>query len=160
MFTTKNGVNVVVSKETMEHMKAHIGVDVNHIKEAVARIEYNGPFFMEEVNLERTIGKDNCVPTAPGDDVRLLYRKGRKGRTPIVFNKTAADTSVIVIGICDDDENDNIPTLFTAFYGRKAPREPWDTKSEEEKDASMVFWTTHALVYNPDELDEERNSSL
>lgn len=148
-----NEKEIIVSEKTMEHMAAHQGVNMDLVAEAVAKIKYEGPFLITEVDLGRVIGTTNCVRIRPGDEVEYLYRKNRAGKTPFVKGRDGEDTTKIVIGICDDQDNDGIPTLFTAFYGVLAPREPWDARSEEEKAECEAFWSTHALTWDEDAID-------
>ena len=73
----------------------------------------------------------------------MIQRPNRDGLTPMIGIE-AQSTSLITIGLCVDD--DGLWTMFTAFYGVKAPKEPWDkTLSESEREESEEFWSTHAL---------------
>lgn len=148
--TTANGINVYSIIEN-EHMLAHSDVLEKHITEAISKIAIESPFLMEEINLGRIIGKDNCIEIQDGDDVRMMRRIGRKGDSKIVFGREAEETSLITVGICLDD--DGLYTVFTAFYGQKAPKEPWDCRGEEEKIKSEIFWSNHALVYKADDFN-------
>lgn len=50
-----------------------------------------------------------------------------------------------VIGVKD---NENAATIFTAYGGECAPREPGDPSlSDEERKESEVFWAQHALAF-------------
>lgn len=145
--TTRNGIDIYVGQETKAHMEAHANVEGSHVKMAVAQMEYEAPFMIKAIDLGQTIGLDQCVKTDNADDVRMMVRKGREQATPIVFGREAESTSQIVIGICRDD--DGLDTLFTAFYGQLAPKEPWDPRlKDEEREESEKFWSTHALVYD------------
>ncbi len=146
---TINNVQVYVGEDTLAHMEAHSDVKMSDVAEAIGKMEYNAPFQIAPVDLGRVIGADSCVEISADDDVRMLRRKNRDGETPIVFGRSAAPTSQIVIGICRDD--DGLDTLFTAFYGQLAPKEPWDARlRDEEREESERFWSTHALVYSED----------
>ncbi len=141
----KSGLSVYVGEETLKHMEAHSDVQIAHVKEAISKLEYNAPFWIGAVDLGRSVGKDHCVEITDADDVRMEVRPNRDGATPIVYGRSAADTSLVVIGICHDD--DGLETLFTAFYGQLAPKEPWDPHlKDEERAESERFWSTHALV--------------
>lgn len=142
---SKNNMSVYVGEETIEHMKAHSDVSLDHITEAIKKIILSGTFFMEEVNLDKIIGKDHCIYVSPEnwENVTMVQRPNRKGLTPMI-EAEPSDTSLITIGVCVDD--DGLWTLFTAFYGVKAPKEPWDAKVEE-KSASEAFWNCHALCH-------------
>ena len=92
----------------------------------------------------RVVGKDHCIYVAPENwrNVKMVKRPNRKGPTPMI-KANPQDTSLITIGICKDD--DGLYTIFTAFYGLKAPKEPWDTNSDLERSESEKFWSCHAL---------------
>lgn len=143
---SKNNINVYICEETKEHMKAHSDVSLKHIIEAINSVTLSGTFFMESVNLGTVIGKDRCIYVSPENwkNIKMIQRSNRKGFTPMI-KAEPANTSLLTIGICVDD--DGLWTLFTAFYGIKAPKEPWDTKTEEEKTESEKFWNCHALCY-------------
>lgn len=141
---TKNNKKVFICDETLKHMEAHPDVSITHIKEAIQNISLDGGFFMESIDMGRVVGKDHCLAVSPENwsKVKMVKRPNRKGPTPMI-KANPQDTSLITIGICLDD--DGIWTLFTAFYGVKAPKEPWDTNSDSERSESEKFWTCHAL---------------
>lgn len=145
---SKNNINVYICEETKEHMKAHSDVSLENIKEAINNVTLSGTFIMESVDLGTVIGKDHCiyVSTENWKNVNMIQRPNRKGLTPMIKSEPA-DTSLLTIGLCVDD--DGLWTLFTAFYGVKVPKEPWDAsiKSEQEKEESKKFWRCHALCY-------------
>ena len=110
---------------------------------------------MCQINLGRTVGKDNCVEVQPGDNPKMMYRRDREGQTPVLVYGKAADTSLINIGICLDDDGKH--TMFTSFYGQLAPKEPWDKSLKpEEVQESQEFWSKHALVVTRFDVDWER----
>ena len=158
--TTANGIGVYVGEDTLEHLKAHSDVDLKVVAEAVSKVTwYNAPFGINSVDLGRIVGKEGCVEITPemASHVQMRTRKGRKGETPVLLKKegfTPADTSKMVVGICKD-RKDGINTLFAAFYGVLAPREPWGEaieKGSKEEAESVEFWRTHAIVVSDDDL--------
>ena len=156
--TTETGKAVYMCSDTYEHMMAHPDVRIEDVKEAVERSDYVGPFKMASVNLGRTVGKDGCIRVPEGMTPHMLFRKGRDGKTPVFFEgeAEAADTSLVTIGICTDD--DGLETVFTAFYGQLAPKEPWDPRQkEQERKESEEFWRSHALVVSQDSIDLDRS---
>lgn len=155
---TKNGTEIYEIVDN-EHMEAHKTVTTEILAEAISKMDVNSPFLMETVAFDREIGLSDLVSVAANDYVREKYRKGREGVTPICYNKEPQKTNLLTVGICLDD--DNRYTVFTAFYGEKAPREPWDKNisSEQEQKESETFWRNHAICYNPDILDTERNET-
>lgn len=144
---TKNNVKIYIGSETLSHMEAHKNVEMAHVKKAIKKMEYNAPFSINPIDLGEVIGTDSCVTVGGCEEIKMMVRKNRDGATPIVFGRKAEPTSQIVIGICRDD--DGLDTLFTAFYGQLAPKEPWDPRlKDEEREESKKFWSTHALVYD------------
>ena len=141
---TQTGFNVY-SIRGDEHMKAHADVSEEILKEAISKAEYMPPFWIESVDLGRVVGKDHCVTVTEEDDVCMVKREGRNIESRVVFNRTAFDTSILTLGICTDD--DGLDTVFTAFFGKKVPKEPNDPNlKESERDESEHFWREHALV--------------
>lgn len=141
---TKNNKKVFICDETLKHMEAHPDVSINHVKEAIKNISLDGGFFMESVDMGRVVGKDHCIYVAPENwrNVKMVKRPNRKGLTPTIV-LPPVETTLLTIGICMDD--DGLYTIFTAFYGVKAPKEPWDTNSDSERSESEKFWACHAL---------------
>lgn len=141
---TKNGHEVYVIVNN-SHMEAHKDVSNELLAEAIQKVDYNPHFWMGTIDLGRTIGKDACVEISEADDVRWVKRPGRDITSPVVFNKEPVDTSLLTIGICTDD--DGKETVFTAFPGQKAPKEPNDPRLKDwERYESKLFWSTHALA--------------
>lgn len=156
---TRSNENVFVSNKTLEHMKAHPDVNLAHIVEAVGKLPCAGEYFIKAVDLGRVIGKDRCVAVTDDNKgkVQLRKRKGRAGNTPVLLAEDGfefADTSKIVIGICRP--SDGRYTLFTAYYGDLAPKEPWDgSLTVGELAESTQFWASHALVVDQSMLELE-----
>lgn len=158
--STKSGKMIYIDERTREHMLAHADVQISDIKEAIALIDdYNGKFMIKEIDLSRVIGKSACVEIGPDDNVRMLYRLNREGRTPIVFDREPSDTNYIVIGICHD--KDGYDKLFTSWYGQLAEKEPWDKniRTEEERKRSEMFWSTHAIIGDESSIDWVRSEA-
>lgn len=150
---TANGLEVYAEQDLYEkHMAAHADVKMEDIAEAISKItsaNYNGQFGIITIDLGRLVGYDHCVPVTESDAVRHLYRENRKGTTPCLLNRKGNPTSLITIGICKQ-------TLFTAFYGKLAPKEPWDDSlRESDRAESESFWKTHALCVDSDDIDWE-----
>lgn len=150
--TTDNGIDVYMCESTYNHMIAHPDVQMDDIKEAIEKMVYKAPFQMAQVDLGRICGKDSCVSIPAGMKPEMRTRKGRQGKTPVFLTGVeAADTSLLTVGICKDDDGKN--TVFTAFYGQLAPKEPWDQRlSDSERSESEQFWASHALVVTTDQL--------
>lgn len=141
--TTMNGHHVYVILND-SHMLAHSSVTETLLTEAVSKIDYTPTFWMGEVDLGRIIGKDACVQTTETDDVRYECRVGRKTLSRVVYGREPEDTSILTVGLCTDD--DGLVTVFTAFPGKKAPKELSDPSlRESERPEAEQFWACHAL---------------
>ena len=141
--TTANGHHVYVIIND-RHMLAHTSVTETLLTEAVSKIDYTPTFWMGEVDLGRIIGKDACVQTTETDDVRYEYRTGRETLSRVVYGREPEDTSILTVGLCTDD--DGLVTVFTAFPGKKAPKELSDPSlRESERPEAEQFWACHAL---------------
>lgn len=149
---TSNGIEVYMCESTYNHMMAHPDVKMGDIKEGISKMSYKAPFQIKAVDLGRICGKDACIEIPAGMKPEMRTRKGRQGKTPVFISGVeAADTSLITVGICKDDDGKD--TVFTAFYGQLAPKEPWDQRlSDSERSESEKFWTSHALVVTADQL--------
>jgi hypothetical protein len=150
--TTKNGVDVYADSYTLEHMGAHTGVNMEHVKESIRAVSMEGTFLRQSVDLGRPVGYDSCVEVTNKDLVGHFFRNGRDGKTPIVFGRQPEPTTEGILGLCID-RPDGKATAWGYFYGKDAPKEPWDPRMrDEERQDAEQFWSTHALVYNPGDI--------
>jgi len=123
---------------------------IRHLPEALARIDARGQgFLVEEVDFGRSIGETVCVPTTDVDEIVYAQRAGRRGLTRFVKNRLPEPTAHITVVLKRDDRDPSIFVLITAFFGRKAEKEPWDTniRTDEELVRAKEFWWTRALVW-------------
>ena len=141
-------------------MQAHATVSMDHIKEAIRKIDdYHGPFKIGSVDLGRVIGKDNCIEVTDDIKVEHLYRKGRNIKSAVTFDGTPADTPLLTIGLCLDDDGKH--TMFTSFYGKLAPKELEDSRlTDAERPESERFWNTHVICVTRDDVDLERSTAI
>ena len=141
------------------HGAAHPEITEADLASAIAEISLGEKkFFISEIALEEVKFSNNCVTVNDGDVIEYRRRPNRDGETPFVVGRKPDKTNKMVIGICFDDPakgGDGQMTVFTAFGGILAPREPWDKniRSHEEMEESIRFWGdpqkgvrgTHAL---------------
>lgn len=72
-------------------------------------------------------------------------RGDRKGPSRLIRAGTRPTRLLTVIGV--KSANDEETTVYTAFGGPSAKREPWDPSlSPEERVSSAAFWAHHALA--------------
>ena len=139
------------------HIHTENGITTDLIKSALKRINTCGaPFIKCEISFAHTIGYTHCVETTPQDEIVMVYRKGRAGETPMVKNRLPEPSNILTVIIKKTGKH---YTLITAFIGGGSLKEPWDKsiRTSEEYLRCTEYWNTHALIYNPDLVDLDRN---
>ena len=157
--TKDNKIVSIYTNYFEQHGAAHPEIAIDDIAEAVSKITLGDKkFLITEVTLSKNKFISNCVEINADSVVEWRQRPNRTGLTPFVIGAKPEKTNKIVVGICYDDPNkggDGQMTVFTAFGGILAPKEPWDAniKTPEEREKSLQFWGnpetktkgTHAL---------------
>lgn len=143
--TSNNGKNIFVDLSA-QHMLAHAQITEELLHEAVVKAEYQPPFQMMTINMDRIIGGCHCVSTSPEDTIVWENRPGRTIPSRMVLNRTPEPTNFLTMGICRD-RIDGLDTIFTAWIGTLSPKEIYDPRLEDnEREAAVAFWATHALI--------------
>ncbi len=131
---------------------------------ALKKIDAGGrSHIAEEVKFDYAIGYTSCVKTQPDDEVVMVFRKGRPGRTPMNKSRASRVTNSLAIILNKDPEfGDDNYVLITCFPGEIATREPWDPgiSSDEERKECEEFWATHSLAYDEKVIDMERTEKF
>lgn len=160
-FITKcaNGMNV------FNRLNSHLHQNVSEsiLKDAISTLTPTERFQKEVINMNRVIGKSNCVSINEEDEIVYVIRKGRNGPTPMVKNREGMDCSHLTVILKKVDVDSYI--LISAFIGTESEPEPWDSnfydpftwekKDNIDEDAyqkSLLFWNTHALIYDESEI--------
>ena len=155
---TKDGATV--RDRVDSHFHSEGGLTAELLAEALSTIDTKGrPIIAEQVDFDQPVGRQTCVMVGPEDDIEMVFRKKRSGRTPMVHGREAQETNSIVVVISRDGEiPDNNYKLVTSYVGEKSPREPWDPGLESDRAVaeSEQFWNTHALLYDESLIDFER----
>lgn len=107
-------------------------------------------FFVQEVTMPSELGSVPCALYGPimgdepvsQDEVYYKTRPSREGLTRFVDRPVRY---VNVVTIIAGPHNEDTCVLYTAFGGPLAPKEPWNTASDEEEAKSLAFWNDHAL---------------
>jgi hypothetical protein len=126
------------------------GEVLRHLPEVFMSIGARGQkFIVEEVDFGRVLGETVCVATNDADEILFAQRAGRRGLTRFVTNRKPAPTAHVTVVLKQDDRDPSTYVLITAFFGRKAEKEPWDTniRTDEEFARAKNFWSTHALIW-------------
>lgn len=155
----------IVRDRIDSHFHPEGGLTKELLAEAISRIDTEGRrHIVEQVEFDHQVGYQSCVEVGPDDDVEMVFRKGRSGRTPMVHGREPQPTNsvVVIIGRDQDYSEDGNYMLATSFVGTLATREPWDPGlgSGEEIQEAEEFWSKHALLYNEDLIDKERTEEF
>lgn len=155
-FRTACGGNINVSGDARKHLKAHPEAGPL-LAEAIAKITLpEDSFLLIEVKFDRMIGQRSCVPIDPEAPAQFAIRIGRDMPTRVVLGARKLDAKSFVICAFKKGEAWN---LITGYVGEKALREPHDrhfmdpSNAAEFKEA-LIFWNTHALVWEPEVMGE------
>lgn len=141
------------------HLHFEEGINKKLVEEALKRMYANGSKFkVKEVHFSKPIGYNYCVPITSEDDVVMVYRKGREGKTPMVKGRKPLPCNILTVIIRKERDKNNHYTLVTCFIGGGSKREPWDKgiRTDEERKESEEYWSSHALLYNPELIDWDR----
>lgn len=167
LIETKRGQKVFLGYKFIMSKHSSTYIKYDHVKEAISKCktfigdDKNG--YAITVDLGRTIGKTYCIPITDENrsQVRMLYRQGKKGRTPIILNGPGKETSLVTMVIVRDEKDRNLYRVCAAYYGMKGTREPFDKniKSEEERQKCIDFWSNHALSLSAKCIDWERSEA-
>lgn len=154
--------------------QSHIHHDVRKfVPTFLPQMEAHGEEFVKRAF---TVPEDlpfRCVEVDPTrDELFLAQRVGRKGYTVFVRGKEPSTTNTIMVMLRRSDSypDDTITpikdgyTLGTAYAGEDSPFEPGDPyfnqdvsedeklKRDEIKKRSLEFWTSNALIPDPNEF--------
>ena len=161
---TDRGGTVVISDDTQRHLEAHPGI-IDLLTEAIIKIKLpTMPQQLQlQVDLGRIVGKSSLLETPQITATTPCWfakRQGRLGPSRVIPDIGPAETSVISI-IANAITSDRYE-LVSAWYGGMAPKEPWDPDLADDPlayEESINFWCSHALVYDPDVMDESFEST-
>lgn len=152
---TACGGTIVVPPKTENHLRAHPEV-IQILSEAIGRVRLpeDRSFLATEVEMGQVVGRSGCVITLPiGTDEKAFFalRIGREKPSRVVPGIEGKETTkVVILAFPSKDSRDYV--LITSFVGSLAPKEPWDQniRSQAEREESLDFWCSNALVYDPE----------
>ena len=161
---TACGGTIFVSKKVRGHLNAHQGI-IDILPEVVKKIVLPSDTerLQLQVDLGRTVGKSSLLETPQTTATTPFWfakRQGRLGPSRVIPDIGPAETSVISI-IANAITSDRYE-LVSAWYGGMAPKEPWDPDHADDPTAyeeSINFWCSHALVHDPEVMDEPFEST-
>lgn len=120
------------------------------LQHACLQFDEEVPFFMETIVLPEHLGKVPCGLYGPKmedevpEDVWMVTRPGREGKTPLIKNPHRPTNLLTVLGGMHEGQF----ILFTAYGGPIMPREPWDKDiaDDAELGESCREWKKHCLA--------------
>jgi len=139
-------------EKVFDRPKSHVRIHKDkhleeHLPIALKQTDSNDlGLFWKSVDFVKTIGMTNCVETTDNDEIIFAIRKGRKNLSRFIMHSKMKPTSIVTTVLKKIPEG---YILITAYFGPKAPPEPWDPHAESD---SIPFWSKHALVWNKDEI--------
>jgi hypothetical protein len=151
LYTTACKKSIGLDQAARRHLEAHPGI-MRILPEVCRRIwlPINESELRTEVEFPYPVGVTGRVPTRLITiDTRSMFawRIGRKHPSRVVIADPPTVNTVVVIAV--PTRHAYIYRLMTAYFGTLAPFEPFDKKlSDDERDASMRFWCSNALVHD------------
>ena len=164
-YITNCGSVIKLSAKTLSHIEAHCKI-IDCLPEAISQISFTSKQddrIRMEIDLVNMVGKSSLLNTEQIDiytDAYFCMRKGREGASRVVLNEKPQVTSIISI-VAEPTEEKRY-NLISAWYGKIAPREPWDSTLLTEPKAfeeSLGFWCCHALVHEVDFMGDSFEST-
>lgn len=164
-FKTKNGGTIVVPRKAQSHLLAHPGI-MEILPEVISKIILpgDGLFMAKEVEMCRIIGQSGCVKTPEigfDEKTHFALRLERDKPSRVVLDAECQDTTKVTVLAFPSRDDIGIYILVTSFVGPLAPKEPWDRsiQSESEFQYCLEFWSTNALIYDPEVMGPVLESS-
>ena len=164
-YQTSCGNIITLTSNTLSHLEAHHNI-IDFLPEAISQISFTSKQddrIRMEIDLVNMVGKSSLLNTEQIDiytDAYFCMRKGREGASRVVLNEKPQVTSII--SIVAEPVGSKRYNLISAWYGKIAPREPWDSTLLTEPKAfeeSLGFWCCHALVHEVDFMEDPYEST-
>ena len=163
-FKTGCGGSIFLTDDVSEHLKAHPGIiDLIPVIASRVILPIDGGRLTCQISLERVVGQSSLIDTQKiglSETAWFAVRKNRMKASRVVPDASPVDTDLVSI-VANPVEKDSYE-LITAWYGGMAPKEPWDPDHADDPTAyeeSINFWCSHALVHDPEVMDEPFEST-
>jgi hypothetical protein len=164
-YKTRCGGTIHISPRAKNHLQAHPEV-LDLLQSAIKKISlptidqnYEG-----EIDLGRVIGRSGVVNTTLlglEDQALFACRRNRAMPSRVApAGKVGEETTKIVVLARASGKGKHYE-LITSWIGTLAKKEPWDRSitSPEEFRECLAFWSSHALVHDPDVMGPAFESS-
>jgi hypothetical protein len=151
--------SIILTEGVREHLEAHPGI-LDLIPEIASKVALptDGCRLVSKISLGRVVGQSSLINTKKiglSETAWFAVRKNRMKASRVVPDAGPADTDLVSI-IANPIEKKSYE-LVTAWFGVMAPKEPWDPDLVDDPVAyeeSINFWCGHALVHDPEVMDE------
>ena len=151
--------SIILTEGVREHLEAHPGI-LDLIPEIASKVALptDGCRLVSQISLGRVVGQSSLINTKKiglSETAWFAVRKNRMKASRVVPDAGPADTDLVSI-IANPIEKKSYE-LVTAWFGVMAPKEPWDPDLVDDPVAyeeSIYFWCGHALVHDPEVMDE------
>ena len=164
LFKTKCGGFMHLTTNVKKHLEAHAGI-LELIPEIASRVilPIDGSRLTCQISLERVVGQSSLIETRKiglSETAWFAIRKNRMKASRVVPDAAPVDTEIV--SIVADPVEKNTYELVTAWVGAFAPKEPWDPDLADDPSAykaSINFWCNHALVHDPELMEQHFKST-
>jgi hypothetical protein len=119
----------------------HKGVK-EYLKDALIQIKGGDKFIKKTIEFDKPIGLKYCVEVDDNDKIYFKQRKGRKGKSKMVFNREPEPSNKLTLILL---KKSNYYLLLTSYIGDQSEPEPWDDNAKD-KQKSIEYWKNHALI--------------
>lgn len=161
-YRTKCGGRLMLTAKAKEHLVAH--PEVGDLLDEVAglvELPRDGSFLVRAVDLGRLVGRSGCIPAdrvgAEGK-AKFALRVGRRKPSRVVIGALGPEVNTVVV-LAFAGREPGTYALITAYVGALAPKEPWDATPGIEREQALEFWGKNALVYDPEVMGEQFEST-
>jgi len=181
-FKTTSKEIIKITNKGYEHLLTHEEITPMFLDECIKKIDTSTIKIKDksnisiEIKFNKIIGKTSCIKTQKIKYNEKTYFAQRIGRPypSRVIKTQKQDCDTVTIILKPFFKTQDIPrlyaemnpkplyfTLITAYIGYKAEKEPWDIsiKNEEEKTAALDFWCNHALIFDPETMENVQKKS-
>ncbi|WP_456276428.1 hypothetical protein [Bacillus sp. AK128] len=153
---------IIISTKSEIHMEVHQKDFFSDWKEILRSYEEEGYFDHLTNQSEKVfitspepIGITSLVDTDENSEIVYAKRKERNLYTRFVKHRQGSITNSFVVILNKSRHKENEYFLVTMFPGKGAYREPEDPNisTKEELNESLLFWSSHALVFDESTID-------
>lgn len=154
---TKNGLTVFMM-DNSKHKYYEKGLTLQLLYDTLQKITFDGEHRSVgkfTVAYDHAVGLSPLVETTSEDDVKTAFIHGYSVPRIVVLNKEMTPSNKVSVIL---KKLGNKLILIDCHLGETTPRFPADKKikTEDERQKSINFWSTHAVIVDEDDIDTDR----